>query len=90
MSVIHQTIALADGRFVEVLLGGDPVGYPLVIHHSNARATASERSRARGGIPIWYDNFTITQRKEPDDLSYADKYGDLGVCQSHSYPWETS
>src|SRR5215212_9909078 len=33
MSVITQSLTLADGRFVEVLLGGDPAGYPLVMHH---------------------------------------------------------
>ena len=33
MSVITQSLALADRRFVEVLLGGDPLGYPLVMHH---------------------------------------------------------
>ena len=33
MSVITQSLTLADGRVVEVLLGGDPTGYPLVMHH---------------------------------------------------------
>ena len=33
MSVITQSLPLADGRVVEVLLGGDPAGYPLVMHH---------------------------------------------------------
>src|SRR5215216_5097975 len=28
-SVITQSLTLADGRVVEVLLGGDPTGYPL-------------------------------------------------------------
>lgn len=29
----HRSIRLADGRSMEVLLGGDPLGYPLVAHH---------------------------------------------------------
>ena len=33
MSVITQSLTLADGRVVEVFLGGDPTGYPLVMHH---------------------------------------------------------
>jgi pimeloyl-ACP methyl ester carboxylesterase len=33
MSAIIESIALADGRYTEVLLGGDPAGYPLVMHH---------------------------------------------------------
>lgn len=33
MSVITESIALPDGRFTDVLLGGDPAGYPLVMHH---------------------------------------------------------
>jgi pimeloyl-ACP methyl ester carboxylesterase len=32
-SVITQSLASADGRFLDVLLGGDPAGYPLVMHH---------------------------------------------------------
>jgi hypothetical protein len=32
MSVITQSLMLADGRVVEVFLGGDPTGYPLVMH----------------------------------------------------------
>ena len=33
MSVITQSLTLADGRVVEVFLGGDPTGYPLVMYH---------------------------------------------------------
>lgn len=33
MSVITQSLTLADGRVVDVLLGGEPAGYPLVMHH---------------------------------------------------------
>jgi len=33
MSIITQSLTLADGRVVDVLLGGDPTGYPLVMHH---------------------------------------------------------
>jgi pimeloyl-ACP methyl ester carboxylesterase len=28
-----ETVTLADGRAVDVFLGGDPAGYPLVMHH---------------------------------------------------------
>jgi pimeloyl-ACP methyl ester carboxylesterase len=33
MSMITQSLPLADGRVVDVLLGGDPAGFPLVMHH---------------------------------------------------------
>lgn len=33
MSVITRSLTLADQRVVEVFLGGDPRGYPLVMHH---------------------------------------------------------
>ena len=33
MSVITQSLPLPDGRVVEVFLGGDPAGFPLVMHH---------------------------------------------------------
>src|SRR5437870_5161562 len=33
MSVMAQSLTLADGRVVDVFLGGDPAGYPLVMHH---------------------------------------------------------
>lgn len=33
MTVRTQPLTLADGRVVEVFLGGDPAGYPLVMHH---------------------------------------------------------
>lgn len=33
MSVRTQPLTLADGRVVDVFLGGDPAGYPLVMHH---------------------------------------------------------
>src|ERR1041384_4124854 len=33
MSMITQSLTLPDGRVVEVFLGGDPAGYPLVMHH---------------------------------------------------------
>ena len=33
MSVIIQSLALPAGRVADVLLGGDPAGYPLVMHH---------------------------------------------------------
>jgi hypothetical protein len=53
MPVVTQSITLADGRFVEVLLGGDPAGYPLVMHHgtpSDATTFADwhEPCQARG------------------------------------------
>jgi hypothetical protein len=32
-AMITQSLTLADGRVVEVFLGGDPEGYPLVMHH---------------------------------------------------------
>ena len=53
MSVITQSIALADGPIVEVLLGGDPLGFPLVMHHGTpADATTfadwHEPCKARG------------------------------------------
>jgi hypothetical protein len=53
MSVITQSFALADGRFVEVLLAGNPVGFPLVMHHGTpADATTfadwHEPCQARG------------------------------------------
>ncbi len=33
MSVMTQLLTLADGRVVDVFLGGDPLGFPLVMHH---------------------------------------------------------
>lgn len=33
MSVITRSLTLSDGRVLEVMLGGDPTGYPLVMHH---------------------------------------------------------
>ena len=33
MSVMTRSLTRADGRVVEVFLGGDPAGYPLVMHH---------------------------------------------------------
>jgi hypothetical protein len=53
MSVITQSLPLADGRVVEIFLGGDPAGYPLVMHHgtpSDATTFADwhEACQARG------------------------------------------
>ncbi|HEU5098338.1 MAG TPA: alpha/beta hydrolase [Roseiflexaceae bacterium] len=53
MSVITQSLPLADGRVLEVFLGGDPAGYPLVMHHGTpADATTfadwHEACQARG------------------------------------------
>jgi hypothetical protein len=39
MFVITQGLTLADGRVVEVLLGGDPTGYPLRRNHPCAFPT---------------------------------------------------
>ena len=47
MSVITQSIALPDGRFVEVLLGGDPLGYPLVMHIEPLRTQPPSRTGTR-------------------------------------------
>jgi pimeloyl-ACP methyl ester carboxylesterase len=33
MSVITQSLPLPDGPVLDVFLGGDPAGYPLVMHH---------------------------------------------------------
>jgi pimeloyl-ACP methyl ester carboxylesterase len=53
MSLITQTHTLADGRSLEVLLGGDPLGYPLVMHHGTPADATSfadwhESCKARG------------------------------------------
>lgn len=53
MSVITQSLTLPDGRVVEVFLGGDPAGFPLVMHHGTpADATTfadwHESCQARG------------------------------------------
>jgi pimeloyl-ACP methyl ester carboxylesterase len=53
MSVIIQSLTFPDGRVVEVFLGGDPAGYPLVMHHGTpADATTfadwHESCQARG------------------------------------------
>jgi pimeloyl-ACP methyl ester carboxylesterase len=53
MSVITQSLALPDGRVADILLGGDPEGYPLVLHHGTpADATTfadwHEPCQARG------------------------------------------
>jgi hypothetical protein len=33
MAVTTQSVALPDGRPADVLLGGDPAGLPLALHH---------------------------------------------------------
>ena len=33
MAVTPQSVELFDGRLVDVLLGGNPTGFPLVLHH---------------------------------------------------------
>ena len=33
MTATSRTVALDDGRALDVLLGGDPDGFPLVLHH---------------------------------------------------------
>lgn len=33
MAATSQSVELPDGRFVDVLLGGDPAGAPLLLHH---------------------------------------------------------
>src|SRR5215211_2096020 len=53
MSMITQSLTLVDGRVVDVFLGGDPLGYPLVMHHGTpADATTfadwHEPCQARG------------------------------------------
>lgn len=53
MSVITQLLPLADGRVLDVFLGGDPAGFPLVMHHgtpSDATTFADwhEACQARG------------------------------------------
>jgi pimeloyl-ACP methyl ester carboxylesterase len=53
MSVITQSLTVPDGRVVDVFLGGDPAGYPLVMHHgtpSDATTFADwhEACEARG------------------------------------------
>lgn len=53
MSVITQSLTLPGGRVVDVLLGGDPAGFPLVMHHgtpSDATTFADwhESCQARG------------------------------------------
>ena len=53
MSVMTQLLTLADERVVDVFLGGDPLGFPLVMHHGTpADATTfadwHEPCKARG------------------------------------------
>jgi hypothetical protein len=54
MSVIPQSLTLADGRVVEVFLSGDPTGYPLVMHHGHPRTHPPSQTGAR---PARYEVF---------------------------------
>jgi hypothetical protein len=49
MSAVAQSLTLTDGRVEDVLLGGDPTGYPLVMYHGHLRI--QPRSECRGGLP---------------------------------------
>jgi len=47
MSAVAQSLTLSDGRVEDVLLGGDPTGYPLVMHHGTPADSTTL------GMPWW-------------------------------------